>query len=53
VDLAASVRLLPQLTAYGRVENLLDADYEDVFGFNTPGLGAYAGLRVDFGRGQR
>jgi vitamin B12 transporter len=49
VDIAASLKLTSQLTAYARVENLLDEDYEDVFGFNTPGLGAYAGIRASFG----
>lgn len=49
VDVTAAWKLTPQLTAYARVENLLDEDYEDVFGFNTPGLGAYAGLRAGFG----
>ncbi|MBQ7248563.1 MAG: TonB-dependent receptor [Deltaproteobacteria bacterium] len=29
-----------------RVENLLDRDYEEVWGYGTPGIGAYAGIRV-------
>jgi vitamin B12 transporter len=48
-DLAVSYRLTGILTAYARVENLLDEDYEDVYGFNTPGVGAYAGIRAAFG----
>jgi vitamin B12 transporter len=48
-DVAVSYRVTSTLTAYARVENLLDEDYEDVYGFNTPGLGAYAGLRASFG----
>jgi vitamin B12 transporter len=31
---------------YIRGENLLDEDYQDVFGFNTPGRGLYFGLRL-------
>jgi len=31
---------------YVRGENLLDEDYQDVFGFNTPGRGLYFGLRL-------
>lgn len=41
-------QLTPALTAYGRVENLGDADYEDVYGYNTPGRGAFIGLRAGF-----
>ena len=43
-------RLTETFQAYVRAENLLDADYEDVFGFNTPGRTVYLGLRVRFGR---
>ncbi len=30
------------------IQNLFDSQYEDVFGFNTPGLGAYVGIWADF-----
>ena len=33
---------------YARVENLLDEEYEDVYVYNTPGIGAYAGIRLSF-----
>jgi len=42
-------RILPQLELYARMENALDADYQDVVGYNTPGRTVYAGLRVTFG----
>jgi vitamin B12 transporter len=48
VAVAASWRLLPQATLFARVENALDEDYEEVFGFRTPGIGAFAGIRVNF-----
>lgn len=48
VNLAASYRLTDSVELFGRVENLLDEDYQDVYGFNTPGIGAYAGIRVAF-----
>ena len=35
-------------TAYIRVENLFDEDYETAGGFNTSGRAAYAGLRASF-----
>jgi len=50
VNFAASYALTPTLTLYGRVENLLDEDYEDVYGFNTPGRAAYLGLRMALDR---
>jgi vitamin B12 transporter len=33
---------------YTRIDNLFDSSYEDVYGYNTGGIGAYAGLRFDF-----
>ncbi len=47
-SLAASYRLTGNARVYARVENLLNEDYEDVYGYNTPGIGAYAGIRVGF-----
>lgn len=46
--LAASYQLTSELQVYGRVENLFDEDYEDVYGYATPGRGVYGGLRVSF-----
>jgi vitamin B12 transporter len=34
---------------FGRVNNLLNEEYQDVVGYNTPGLAAYAGLRLRLG----
>jgi vitamin B12 transporter len=50
VNLAISYELSRRVTVYGRVENALSEDYEDVYGFNTPGAGAFAGLRVSLDR---
>ena len=30
---------------FGRVENLFDAKYQTVYGYNQPGFGAYLGVR--------
>jgi vitamin B12 transporter len=38
------------IEAYARVENALDADYQDVIGYNTAGRTVYAGLRLRLGR---
>ena len=48
VNLNAAYRLAPAITLTGRIENLLDEDYEEVFSYATPGLSAYGGLRVQF-----
>ena len=41
----ASFEIAERVDLLGRVENLLDKTYEDVFGFRGSGVGAYAGLR--------
>ena len=46
----ASYRLTPQLSVYGRVTNLFDEDYEEAFGFPSPGRGGFAGVRVAVGK---
>jgi vitamin B12 transporter len=49
-SLKLGYRVTPSLEAYARVENALDADYQDAFGYNTPGRTVYAGLRLHLGR---
>lgn len=39
-------RLSQGLEAFVRAENLFDADYQDVIGYNTPGRTVHAGLRL-------
>lgn len=48
VDFTASYNLVGGLDVYGRVENLLDEDYEEVPTYNTSGAATYAGLRYSF-----
>lgn len=48
VTAAASYKLNPTLEIYGRVENLFNEDYEEIFGYQTAGIAAYAGLRWTF-----
>ena len=45
VNLAASYSFSPSFTFFGRIENLLDEDYEEVFSFTTPGRSAVFGVR--------
>jgi outer membrane cobalamin receptor len=42
----ASWRVARQLELFGRIENLFDRRYEEVYGFPALGRGAFAGLRV-------
>lgn len=48
VSVAATYRLNDATRIYTRIDNLFGSSYEDVYGYNTPGIGAYAGLRFDF-----
>lgn len=48
VNLAAEYRLSDALSLFGRVENLFDEDYEEVFSFATPGRSAVGGIRARF-----
>jgi len=50
VNLTGSYAINDTFDVYARVENLFDEDYEDVYGFATPGVGGYLGLRVSFAR---
>jgi vitamin B12 transporter len=33
---------------FGRIENLLDKDYEEVLGSGTPGITGYGGIRLSY-----
>ncbi|MDJ0928896.1 MAG: TonB-dependent receptor [Gammaproteobacteria bacterium] len=47
VNLTASYRISENFTLYARAENLFDEQYENVFGYRTPGAGYYAGVRLN------
>ena len=48
LELTASYQLFEDLQLYGRLENALDEDYEEVPTYNTSGAAGYAGLRYTF-----
>ena len=48
VDINASFLIARGLELYGRIENVLDEDYEEVPTYNTSGAAGYAGLRYSF-----
>ena len=43
-----SYRIAPQVEVYGRVENAFNQKYQEVYGYNTAGIAAYAGVKVTF-----
>lgn len=49
LDIAAAYRASDTVEFFLRGENLLDQQYEEVFSYGTPGIGAFAGMRVKFG----
>ncbi|HXV23305.1 MAG TPA: TonB-dependent receptor [Alphaproteobacteria bacterium] len=44
VSVAGSWQIMENLRLFGRIENLLDEDYENPNGFGQPGIGVFAGL---------
>jgi vitamin B12 transporter len=46
INIAGHYNLFKFLKLYARVENLLDTDYEEVYGYGTPGLSAFAGIKL-------
>lgn len=49
VNIGGSYDINDSVEVFGRVENLFDEDYEEVFGFNTQGVTAFAGIKGTFG----
>ncbi len=47
-DLRASFAVGAHIEVYGRVENVLDARYETLFRYGTPGRAGYAGVRLRY-----
>ena len=50
VDLAAQYRLSDSVRIFAKGANLLDEDYEQVYGYQTLGRTGYVGIRINFGR---
>jgi vitamin B12 transporter len=46
VDLAANFDLNRNLALFGRIDNLFNRRYENPTGFLHPGVGAYAGIKL-------
>lgn len=48
VDLAATYELTEHFRIFGRIENLFDKDYQEVYGYETPGTSFYGGIKATF-----
>jgi vitamin B12 transporter len=46
LDLRAAQAIGEYLEVFGRVENVLDEDYQTVAGYGTAGRGVFAGVRA-------
>jgi vitamin B12 transporter len=49
VDLTAQYQVSDAVAVFARGSNLLDTEYEQVYGYRTPGRAWYGGIRVRFG----
>jgi vitamin B12 transporter len=47
VNLAASYAATDKVTLFGRIDNLFNEHYEDPAGFLRPGIGVFAGIKVN------
>ncbi len=47
-DLRVDYAVAEGVSVYGRVVNIFDADYEETYGFATPGRSGYVGVRVRY-----
>ncbi|WP_162305994.1 TonB-dependent receptor plug domain-containing protein [Oleisolibacter albus] len=48
VDLRVSQQVTDAVSVFGRVENLFDENYQEVYGYRTSGTAAYVGVRGAF-----
>ncbi|MFT6011595.1 MAG: vitamin B12 transporter [Candidatus Azotimanducaceae bacterium] len=48
VDLSASYQVQNNIELFARIENLLDEDYQQIFGYGTPELSGYVGASYQF-----
>jgi len=46
VNVAGAYNVTKNVQLFGRIENLLDQDYEEVWSAQSPGIGFFAGLRL-------
>ena len=48
VNVSLTWRATDHIRVYGRVNNLFDEDYQDVYGYGTAGINAYGGVTISY-----
>ncbi len=48
VNVSGSYKVDEKITLFGRVENMLDENYEEVVGYSSAPVAAYAGVKITF-----
>ena len=48
VNLSGSFKVHKYVEVFARIENLFNENYEEVFGYGTPGISAYGGIKLIF-----
>ena len=48
VNITSSWQLTDKIALFGRVDNLLNKKYEDLYGYGTEGLSIYGGIKVSY-----
>ncbi|MDP8217559.1 MAG: TonB-dependent receptor [Candidatus Theseobacter exili] len=48
VNLSLSWRASEHIRLYGRIDNVFDEDYQEVYGYGTPGVAAYGGIKISY-----
>lgn len=48
VNLSAEYEINSRLSIFGRIDNLTDEQYSEVFGFPALGCAAYGGFKIKF-----
>ena len=46
VNVAANWKVTPNIQLFGRIDNLLNAEYEEILGYGTVGITGYIGVKV-------
>jgi len=48
LDISANYQLTPSVNFFGRIENAMDEDYQELTSFNASGASVYAGIKYQF-----
>ncbi len=49
INLSLSYKISDQVKLFARLENLLNKQYEEIYGFGTPGFSVYGGVKIETG----